>query len=75
MSRSAHEIKARCSTIMGDDQVIFLVEASSSPSSAFDMVFAETNDTDKAKAGRWLAILRRDHPEEYDRLKPTTPRQ
>lgn len=75
MSRSAHEIKARCSAILGDDQVIFLVGASSSPSAAFEMIFSETNDSDKAKAGRWLAVLRRDHPEEYDKLNLTKPRQ
>jgi hypothetical protein len=35
------------------------------------MVFTETKDVPKAKAGRWLAILRRDFFEEYQKLIPT----
>jgi hypothetical protein len=34
------------------------------------MVFAETKDISKAKAGRWLAVLRRDYPTEYRNLVP-----
>jgi len=73
MSRSVHEVKARCSSILGDEKIVFLVGASSSPSAAFDMVFATTNDSDKAKAGRWLAVLRRDYPGEYGKLVPPKP--
>jgi hypothetical protein len=71
--RSAREIKARCSSILEDDEVILLFGASSSPSAAFDMVFAAMKNSDKAKAGRWLAVLRRDHPEEYQSLIPIKP--
>jgi hypothetical protein len=39
-------------------------------SAAYEMVFAKTKDVSKAKAGRWLAVLRRDHPTEYRRLIP-----
>lgn len=73
MNRSVQEIKARCSSILEDERIVLLVEASSSPSAAFDMIFAATNNTNKAKAGRWLAILRRDHPDEYSKLIPINP--
>ena len=75
MSRSAHEIKARCSSILGDDKIVFLVDESSSPSAAFSMIFAVTNNSDKAKAGRWLAVLRRDYLKEYKKLVPIKPSQ
>jgi hypothetical protein len=73
MSRSAQEIKARCSSILRDEKIVFLVDESSSPSAAFEMIFAITNDSDKAKAGRWLAVLRRDYLEEYKKLVPLKP--
>jgi len=65
MSRSPLEIKARCSSILDDDEIVSLVEESSSPSAAYEMVFEKTKDASRAKAGRWLAVLRRDHPEQY----------
>lgn len=73
MNRSVQEIKARCSSILRDGKIVFLVEKSSSPSAAFEMIFATTNDSNKAKAGRWLAILRRDYLEEYRKLFPLKP--
>jgi hypothetical protein len=68
MKRSAEEIKVRCKLILGDERVIHLVKESSSPSAAYEMVFAETNNIEKAKAGRWLAMLRRDYSEVFDEL-------
>lgn len=73
MNRSVQEVKARCSSILENAKVISLVEASSSATAAYDMVFAETHDVTTAKAGRWLAVLRRDHPEEYSALIASTP--
>jgi len=73
MQRSADEIKARCACILGNKSIIALVEASSSPSAAYEMVFAQTKDISRAKAGRWLAVLRRDYPMEYHKLIPTKP--
>ncbi|KKT61028.1 MAG: hypothetical protein UW55_C0040G0004 [Candidatus Giovannonibacteria bacterium GW2011_GWA2_44_26] len=70
MHRSAEEIKARCSLILNDKELVVLVEKSSSPSAAYEMVFAETKDVSMAKAGRWLAVLRRDYPTEYRNLVP-----
>lgn len=68
MQRSAEEIKVRCKSVLNDQQVIYLVKESSSPSAAYEMVFTETNDAEKAKAGRWLAMLRRDYPEAFNEL-------
>jgi len=70
MHRSAEEIKARCSSILNDKELVALVEKSSSPSAAYEMVFAETKDVSRAKASRWLAVLRRDYPAEYRKLIP-----
>lgn len=71
MHRSAEEIKARCSSILNDRELVALIEKSSSPSAAYEMVFAESKDISKAKAGRWLAVLRRDYPTEYGKLNPS----
>jgi hypothetical protein len=73
MQRSSDEIKARCTCILENKSIVALVEASSSPSAAYEMVFAESKDISKAKAGRWLAVLRRDYPTEYRELIPTQP--
>lgn len=73
MQRSAEEIKARCVCVLEDKSIVALVEASSSPSAAYEMVFTETKDVSKAKAGRWLAVLRRDYPVEYHKLVPVKP--
>jgi len=68
MIRSVQEIRARCSSILSDEKIVSLVDESSSPSAAFEMIFAVTNNSDKSKAGRWLAVLRRDYLEEYRKL-------
>lgn len=73
MQRSSEEIKARCACALENKSIIALVEASSSPSAAYEMVFTETKDISKAKAGRWLAVLRRDYSTEYRKLVPTKP--
>jgi len=70
MQRSSEEIKARCACILENKSIVALVEASSSPSAAYEMVFTETKDVLRAKAGRWLAVLRRDYPAEYHKLVP-----
>lgn len=73
MNRSVQEVKARCASILGNMKILSLVEASSSATAAYDMVFAETHNVDTAKAGRWLAVLRRDFPQEYSALITSTP--
>lgn len=72
MKRSAEEVKTRCSCIFGNERIVFIVGASSSPTAAYEMVFAEVKDVAKAKAGRWLAVLRRDYPSEYSELIQST---
>lgn len=73
MARSPEEIRARCSSIINNKELVSLVEKSSSPSAAYEMVFTKTKDVSKAKAGRWLAVLRRDYPTEYRKLIPNQP--
>lgn len=73
MQRSSEEVKARCACILRNKSIVTLVEASSSPSAAYEMVFTETRDIPKAKAGRWLAVLRRDYLVEYRKLVPVKP--
>lgn len=73
MQRSADEIKARCACILNNKSIVNLVEASSSPSAAYEMVFVKTKNISESKAGRWLAVLRRDYPEEYRKLIPIKP--
>jgi len=68
MRRTAEEVEMRCASILNDRQVVFFVKKSSSPTSAYDMVFNKTGDVSKSRAGRWLAILRRDHRERYCEL-------
>lgn len=66
--RSAAEIKARCSPILQDESLVSVVAESASPTAAYDLVFQRTHDENISKAARWLAVLRRDHREEYDAL-------
>ena len=66
--RSAAEIKARCSPILQDEKLVGIVAESASPTAAYDLVFQQTRDEDISKTARWLAVLRRDHREEYDAL-------
>lgn len=68
MKRSLEEVKARCKNILNDEVIINLVVKSSSPTAAFEMIMAETGDQARAKAGRWLAVLRRDYSEEYQSI-------
>ncbi|MEA1885183.1 MAG: hypothetical protein U9N62_11805 [Thermotogota bacterium] len=73
MQQSSEEIKARCAYVLENKSIVALVEVSSSPSAAYRMIFAKNKDISIAKAGRWLAVLRRDYPVEYRKLIPTKP--
>lgn len=68
MRRSPEELLMRSNTILSDSGLLLLVDKSSTPTAAYDMVYADSGNQDKARAGRWLAILRRDHPKEYQRF-------
>lgn len=63
--RTAEEVTMRCKLILDQPGTIFLVEKSSSPTAAYDMVMEATHDDEIAKAARWLGVLRRDYPERY----------
>ena len=65
--RSAIEVKARCKLVLGNPKLIKMIQQSSSPSAAHVVILSETGDEEIAKAGRWLAILRRDYFEEYEK--------
>ncbi|MFC1700681.1 hypothetical protein ACFLZ0_00830 [Patescibacteria group bacterium] len=66
--RSLTEVKARCMYILEDKEVIDLIEETSTPAAAFDVVFAVTKDLYKSKAARWLGIMRRDYPDTYQEI-------
>lgn len=70
--RSVSEVKARCKAVLDRPELIQLVQQSNSPTAAYTVVLAETGDDDLAKAGRWLAVLRRDYQEEYEKLVSST---
>lgn len=69
--RSASEVKARCKPVLDKPKLIQLVQQCS-PTAAHAVVLAETSSEELAKAGRWLAVLRRDYPEEYNNLISST---
>lgn len=68
MKRPAEEIKARCKSILTNARIVYLVKESSSPTAAYDMIIGENFSIQEAQAGRWLAILRRDYPSEFQKL-------
>lgn len=63
--RTAEEILMRCKLILSQPDIISLVDRSSSPTSAYDMVMNATGNSEAAKAARWLGVLRRDCPDRY----------
>ena len=70
--RSVEEIRMRCKIILNQPNIVLLVEKSSSPTSAYDMVADVVGDEKTAKAARWLAILRRDYPQDYEEITKET---
>lgn len=63
--RTAEEVTMRCKLILDQPDIVLLVEKSSSPTAAYDMVMDATGNDETAKAARWLGVLRRDYPERY----------
>lgn len=74
MHRSAEEITERARSILSNPNVLSLVEKTASPTAAYDFVFDEFQDEEIAKAARWLAVLKRDYPNEYKQLTQTKSR-
>jgi hypothetical protein len=68
MSRSREEIEFRCREALNSELILFLVKKSSSPTAAYEMILDKTGDISKARSGRWLAILRRDYIDYYERI-------
>ena len=66
--RTAEEITMRCKLILDQPDVVLLVEKSSSPTAAYDMVMDAMGNDETAKAARWLGVLRRDYPDYYTEL-------
>lgn len=71
--RSASEVKARCRVALNRPDIMSLVDDCRSPTAAYDIIMAETDSTELAKAGRWLAILRRDYPTDYAKVMNPQP--
>ena len=63
--RTAEEITMRCKLILDQKDIVLLVDKSGSPTAAYDMALDITGKTEVAKAARWLAVLRRDYPDQY----------
>jgi hypothetical protein len=68
MHRSREEVDLRCRSIINRPDIVSIVDRSSSPTSAYDMVMTAVGDEEVAKAGRWLGVLRRDYPDAYAAL-------
>lgn len=63
--RTAEEVMMRCKLILDQLDIVLLVDKSSSPTAAYDMVMDAIHNDETAKAARWLGVLRRDYPDQY----------
>jgi hypothetical protein len=70
--RTSEEIMMRCKLILDQNDIVFLVDKSSSPTAAYDMVMDATHNGETAKAARWLGVLRRDYPDRYAKITRNT---
>ena len=70
--RTAEEVMMRCKLILDQTEIILLVDKSSSPTAAYDMVMDATHNDEIAKAARWLGVLRRDYPGHYAEITHNT---
>ena len=68
MSHSPEELEEKSSIILHNEQVIYLVLASSSPREAIAKVIEATGDAEIGRAARCLALLRRDHSKRFYKL-------
>lgn len=66
--RTIEEITMRCKLALNQPNIVLLVDKSSSPTAAYDMVMDATGDEEIAKMARWLGVLRRDYPDCYSEL-------
>ncbi|MFN7088542.1 MAG: hypothetical protein ACK4NX_01810 [Candidatus Paceibacteria bacterium] len=70
--RTVEEVTMRCKLILDQPDIVLLVDKSSSPTAAYDMVMDATHNDEIAKAARWLGVLRRDYPDRYAELTRNT---
>ncbi|WKZ26660.1 MAG: hypothetical protein QY304_00980 [Candidatus Paceibacterota bacterium] len=70
--RTAEEVMMRCKLILDQPDIVLLVDKSSSPTAAYDMVMDATHNDETAKAARWLGVLRRDYPDRYAEITHNT---
>lgn len=70
--RTAEEVLMRCKLILDQPDIVQLVDKSSSPTAAYDMVMDATRNDETAKAARWLGVLRRDYPNRYAEITHNT---
>jgi len=70
--RTAEEVIMRCKLILNRPDIVQLVDKSSSPTAAYDMVMDVTGSGEIARAARWLGVLRRDYPDRYTELTHNT---
>ena len=70
--RTAEEVMMRCKLVLDQSDIILLVDKSSSPTAAYDMVMDATHNGETAKAARWLGVLRRDYPDRYTEITLNT---
>lgn len=71
--RTAEEVMMRCKLILDQPDIVQLVDKSSSPTAAYDMVMDANHNNETAKAARWLGVLRRDYPDCYVEITRNTP--
>ena len=69
--RPLEEIMMRCKLVLDQPDIMLLVENSSSPTSAYDIVIGVRRDETIAKAARWLGVMRRDYPNAYTEITQT----
>lgn len=70
--RTAEEVTMRCKLILDQVDIVLLVDRSSSPTAAYDMVMDATRNNETAKAARWLGVLKRDYPNRYVEITRNT---
>jgi len=70
--RTAEEVTMRCKLILDQPDIVQLVDKSSSPTAAYDMVMDATRNDEIAKAARWLGVLKRDYPDRYAEITRNT---
>jgi len=59
--RNLRELRARARLALADPVLVGIAASANSPNQAHETAYLETGDAEKAKACRWLAMIKRDH--------------